>query len=70
MRDKKHLEASLQQEYGVLTELLEGSLGPDTESADVTSGGELQKVKGVHLDAVNAGDVTESLSQTLQRIKS
>lgn len=36
----------------------EGILGEDDESADVTSGGELEKVKSVDTAGVNSGQVT------------
>ena len=52
-----------------LTKLLEGRLGPDAEPSNVATGGELEKVKSIDLDAVNTGDVTESLSKTLEHQK-
>merc|ERR1719209_2595384 len=46
-------------------ELLEGRLGPDAEPSNVTSGGELQQVKVVHLHGVNSWDVPEGLGESL-----
>jgi len=46
-------------------QLLEGSLGPDAETANVTTRGELQKVQLANLDGVGAGNVPEGLGQTL-----
>ena len=46
-------------------QLLEGALGPDAESADVTAGCKLEEVQLLDVDGVDAGDVTEGTSQTL-----
>jgi len=46
-------------------QLLEGSLGPDAETADVTARSKLQKVEFADLDGVDAGDISEGLGQTL-----
>ena len=39
-------------------ECLEGVLGPDDESAEVTTGSELEEVKSVHVDEVDTGEVS------------
>lgn len=39
-------------------ECLEGVLGPDDESAEVTTGGELKEVKSVNVDEVDTGEVS------------
>jgi len=46
-------------------QLLEGGLGPDTETADVATGSELQEVQLSNLDGVDAGNIPEGLGQTL-----
>jgi len=46
-------------------QLLESSLSPDTETADVATRGQLQKVELADLDGVDTWDVSEGLGQTL-----
>jgi len=46
-----------------LVQLLEGRLGPDAETSNVTSGGELEEVKTCHVDSLNSGKVSEGLEQ-------
>lgn len=41
-----------------VVEGLEGILGPDDESAEVTTGGQLEQVKSVYVDSLNTGEVS------------
>lgn len=48
-----------------LVEGLEASGGPDDETAEVTTGGQLQQVQGVDGGGLDTGDVAEALDQLL-----
>lgn len=48
-----------------LVEGLEGGRRPDDETAEVTTGGQLQEVQGVDGGGLNTGDVAESLDELL-----
>lgn len=48
-----------------LVEGREGGGGPDDEAAEVTTGGELEKVEGVDRRSLNAGDVAHSKDELL-----
>ena len=51
----------------VLTEPVESGLGPDAEASEMTTGSQLQKVKLVHIQHLNAGNVAEGAGQTLEK---
>lgn len=57
------LRASLSEGSEDVVELLEGAFGPDNESADVSSGGQLEEVESADVRDFNTGDVSESLDQ-------
>lgn len=40
-----------------LVQVLERALGPDAETAELTTGGELEEVESGHVDNFNSGDV-------------
>jgi hypothetical protein len=44
---------------------LEGILGPDNEATNVATRGQLKEVQGLDVAEINAGDVAESLADTL-----
>lgn len=44
-----------------MVESLEGGPGPDDESSEVTSGGQLEEVQSVDVAGLNSGDVSGSL---------
>jgi hypothetical protein len=44
-----------------LVEGLEGTLGPDDEAADVTTGGQLKQVQSANRGKLHTGDVAEGL---------
>jgi len=46
-------------------ELLDGSRGPDDETAEVTTRGELEEVEGIDGGGLNTGDVAEALDEVL-----
>lgn len=46
-----------------LVQVLERALGPDAETAELTTGGELEEVESGHVDNFNSGDVSESLDK-------
>lgn len=46
-------------------ELLDGSGGPDDETAEVTAGGELEEVEGIDGGGLDAGEVAEALDELL-----
>lgn len=48
-----------------VVEQVEGTLGPDDESAKVRAGSELEQVEVSDVAGLNAGDVSESVNQTL-----
>ena len=48
-----------------LVEGLEGGGGPDNETADVTTGGELEEVESVHGAGLDTGDVAEGTDELL-----
>jgi hypothetical protein len=48
-----------------LVEETESSLGPDDESTEVTSGGELEEVESSDVDELDSGNVSESLGDTV-----
>lgn len=46
-------------------ELLDGGRGPDDEAAEVTTGGELEKVEGIDGAGLDTGEVAEALDEVL-----
>lgn len=46
-----------------VVEFLEGAFGPDNESADMTSRGELEKVQSANMSNLNSRDVSQSLDE-------
>jgi hypothetical protein len=43
----------------------EGTLGPDDESAEMSTGGELEEVEAANVDKLNTGEVAEGLDDTV-----
>ena len=46
-------------------ESLEGTLGPDNESSEVTTGGEVKEVHPVDVQEGNSGQITEGFGDTV-----
>lgn len=57
------LGASLLVSSEDVVKLLEGAFGPDDESSDVSSGGELKEVQSADVGDLNSGDVSKGLDQ-------
>jgi hypothetical protein len=57
------LGASLSVGSEDVVKFLEGTLGPDNESSNMTARGELEEVESAHVGDLNSGDVPQSLEK-------